>query len=163
MKTLYIIRHAKSSWDNPLLDDFERPLNKRGEGDAPRMGKRLKEKHVLPDLMLSSPATRALKTCHKIAEVLDYSSEKIKTNENLYHAEDEEILSIVKEIKDKHHVVLLFGHNPGLTEFVNRLTNSFIDNVPTCGVAACILKIDSWKDADWKKASLDFFDYPKKD
>ena len=163
MKTLYIIRHAKSSWDNPLLDDFERPLNKRGEGDAPRMGKRLKDKHVLPDLMLSSPATRALTTCQKIADVLGYSHEKIKTNDNLYHAEDEEILSIVKEIKDKYNVVLLFGHNPGLTEFVNRLANSFINNIPTCGIAACSLNIDSWKDADWKKASLEFFDYPKKD
>jgi phosphohistidine phosphatase len=163
MKMLYVIRHAKSSWDDPLLDDFDRPLNKRGERDAPRMGKRLKEKHVVPDLMLTSPANRASTTCREIANVLEYSQEKIKTDRSLYHAEDEEILKIIKNISDKHNVVLIFGHNPGLTEFVNRLTDTFIDNIPTCGIAACSLEITSWKDADWKKANVDFFDYPKKD
>ena len=82
MKTLYIIRHAKSSWTNPLMDDFDRPLNKRGELNAPHMGKRLKEKRIVPDLMLSSPAKRALSTCEKIADVLNYSREKIKTDKD---------------------------------------------------------------------------------
>lgn len=161
MKMLYIIRHAKSSWDNPVLNDFNRPLNERGERDAPRMGKRLKEKQVVPDLLLSSPATRALTTCKKIADVLEYSAEKIKTDRDLYHAEDEEILRIVKKINDKHDVVLVFGHNPGLTDFVNRLTDGLIDNVPTCGIVACSLKIDSWKETDWGKGKVELFDFPK--
>ena len=162
MKMLYVIRHAKSSWDHPLLNDFNRPLNERGERDAPRMGKRLKEKYVVPDLMLSSPASRALNTCEKIAEVLGYPVEKIKTDDDLYHAEDEEILRIVKKINDKHNVVLIFGHNPGLTDFTNRLTDTIIDNVPTCGVVACSFHIGSWKEVDWKSGKVEFFDYPKR-
>ncbi len=162
MKMLYLIRHAKSSWDSPLLNDFDRPLNERGERDAPRMGKRLKEKKPVVDLFLSSPAKRALTTAEKIAEILNYPAEKIKTDRELYHAEDEEILRIVKALSDKHDVVFLFGHNPGLTDFVNRLTGAVIDNVPTCGIVACKLTIESWKQTDWGKGKVEFFDFPKK-
>lgn len=162
MKMLYIIRHAKSSWDSPLLNDFDRPLNERGERDAPRMGKRLKEKKPVVDLFLSSPAKRAFTTAEKIAEFLNYPEEKIKTDRALYHAEDGEILQIVKELSDKHDVVFLFGHNPGLTDFVNRLTDAVIDNVPTCGVVACKLNIESWRQTDWGTGKVEFFDYPKK-
>lgn len=158
---LYIIRHAKSSWDSALLNDFDRPLNERGERDAPRMGKRLKEKRLVADLFLSSPAKRAITTAEKIAAVLDYSIEKIKTDQELYHAEDDEILEIVKKISDKHDVVFIFGHNPGLTDFVNRLTNTLIDNIPTCGVVACKLNIDFWKQLSWGTGNVEFFDYPK--
>jgi phosphohistidine phosphatase len=161
MKMLYVIRHAKSSWDNPLLNDFGRPLNERGERDAPRMGKRLKERDVVPDLLLSSPASRALTTCEKIAAALAYPVANIKTNRDLYHAEDEEILQIVKKINDQHNIVLIFGHNPGLTDFVNRLTDTRIDNVPTCGIVACSLRVTSWQEVDWGKGEVEFFDYPK--
>jgi phosphohistidine phosphatase len=161
MKTLYVIRHAKSSWDNPQLGDFDRPLNERGERDAPRMGKRLKEKRIVPDLLLSSPAKRALTTCEKIADILGYPNEKIKTEGALYHAGEEEILQIIKKTNDKHDVLLIFGHNPGLTDFVNKLTDTFIHNIPTCGIVACSLNIDSWKGIDWGKGKLDFFDFPK--
>jgi phosphohistidine phosphatase len=162
MKTLIAIRHAKSSWDNPLLRDFDRPLNERGERDAPRMGKRLKEKRIVPDLMLSSPAKRALNTCERIADILQYSHEKIKTDRDLYHADEESILRVVKNLNDKHDCVLIFGHNPGLTDFVNRLTNSTIDNIPTCGIVCCSLHVDSWKIVEWDNEKVDFFDYPKK-
>lgn len=158
---MIVIRHAKSSWDNPQVGDFDRPLNERGERDATRMGKRLKEKRIVPDFMLSSPAKRAITTCEKIADVLGYPLEKIKTDRDLYHAEDEEILRIVKKISDKHDVVLIFGHNPGLTDFVNRITETIIDNVPTCGIVACSLQLDSWKEADWNKGQVEFFDFPK--
>jgi phosphohistidine phosphatase len=161
MKMLYVIRHAKSSWKNPLMDDFDRPLNKRGEHDAPRMGKRLKKKNITADLLLSSPAKRALTTCQEIAAVLNYSPVKIKTERKLYHASEETILQVIKLCDDKHHVVMYFGHNPGLTDFVNQLTDTVIDNVPTCGIVACSLPIDSWKDLEWKQAKIEFFDYPK--
>ena len=121
MKTLYVIRHAKSSWDLPGLPDFDRPLNERGKRDAPRMGKRLKEKRIVPDLMLSSPAKRALSTCKRIAEALGYSPDKIKTERSLYHADEDEILSVIKSVSDKHDVLMVFGHNPGLTDFTNQL------------------------------------------
>ena len=163
MKTLFIIRHAKSSWDASNLDDYERPLNDRGKRDAPRMGKRFKEKDIHPDLLLSSPAKRALSTAKRIAKELKYSKDDIKTDRRLYHADEETILTVIREIKDNKNVVMVFSHNPGLTEFVNTLMNGEldIDNVPTCGVVAFQFDLVSWKDVDWGKGKLLFFDYPK--
>lgn len=163
MKTLILIRHAKSSWNDPALDDFDRPLNERGKRDAPRMGKRLKEKRITPDLMLSSPARRAFSTAKKIAKVLKYKKDNIKTERRLYHADEEIILDVIKSVKDKHQVVLVFGHNPGLTEFVNTLqdTGEEIDNIPTCGIAAFQININSWSELSWGKGKMIFFDYPK--
>jgi len=163
VKTLIIIRHAKSSWDASSIDDFERPLNDRGKRDAPRMGKRFKEKDIHPDLLLSSPAKRALSTAKRIAKELKYPKDNIKTDRRLYHADEETMLTVVRELKDKLHVVMIFSHNPGLTEFVNSLMDGDldIDNVPTCGVVAFQFNFDSWKDLDWGKGKLLFFDYPK--
>jgi phosphohistidine phosphatase len=164
MKTLYVVRHAKSSWDEPGLSDFDRPLNDRGKRDAPRMGKRLKDRDVHPDLMLSSPAKRAMSTCKRIAEALGYATDRIKTDRALYHADEDEILSTVRDIKDKHNVVMIFGHNPGLTDFIhrmNRISSATIDDIPTCGVAAFHFNIDSWQEIDFGKGELVFYDYPK--
>jgi len=163
VKTLFIIRHAKSSWDASNIDDFERPLNDRGKHDAPRMGKRLKEKDIKPTLLLSSPAKRALSTAKRIAKVLKYPKDDIKTDRRLYHADEETMLTIVRELKEKQDVVMIFSHNPGLTEFVNSLMDGEldIDNVPTCGVVAFKLDLETWKDVDWGKGKLLFFDYPK--
>jgi len=165
MKTLYLIRHAKSSWDDPDLGDFERPLNKRGKKDAPNMAKRLKEKRVTPDLMISSPAIRAFDTCKEFAKILDYDKDKIKTEKRLYHANEDQILTVIRELKDRERdeeeVVILFGHNPGLTEFANVLLNESIDNIPTCGIVKAHLKIDRWKDASIGCGALESFDFPK--
>lgn len=162
MKMLYVIRHAKSSWDDPTLSDFDRPLNKRGKKDAPVIGKRLKHRNVTPDLLLSSPAERALTTCHEIAVEIGYAKSKIKTDKKLYHAEDIEILRIIQSLDHTYSCVWIFGHNPGLTDFVNLLANADIDNVPTCGVVACSLSIQSWDEAGKGKGSVIFFDYPKR-
>lgn len=163
MKTLYIIRHAKSSWADPDQADFDRPLNERGKRDAPRMGKRLKEKGVHPGLIIASPAKRAWSTAKRIAAALKYSRENIKTDSALYLADDEKLLSVVQKLKDKHNTVILVSHNPGLTDFVNSLRSDEmdIDNVPTCGVVAFSLNIDSWKDVNWGTGKVIFFDYPK--
>ena len=163
MKTLIIIRHAKSSWDASNVDDFERPLNDRGKRDAPRMAKRFKEKDIHPTLLLSSPAKRALSTAKRIAKVLKYEKDEIKTDRRLYHADEETMLTVVRELKDNQDVVMIFSHNPGLTEFVNSLLEGQldIDNVPTCGVVAFQFDSSSWKDVDWGKGKLLFFDYPK--
>jgi phosphohistidine phosphatase len=163
VKTLYIIRHAKSSWADPNQDDFDRSLNDRGKRDAPRMGKRLKEKDVHPDLMLTSPAKRAFSTAKRIGKVLKYNKDKIKADKRLYHADEETILSVVRELKDKLTTVMVFGHNPGLTDFVNSFQSGEldIDNIPTCGIVAFELNIESWKDAAWGKGKILFFDYPK--
>lgn len=165
MKKLIIIRHAKSSWDNPDLDDFDRPLNKRGLKDAPRMGKRLKEKRITPDVMLSSPAERALATCQAIASVLQFDQSKIKTDKRLYHAHEDEILHVVRNLKDSprdsEEVVMIFGHNPGLTAFANALMNETIDNIPTCGIVAAELPVERWQDVTFGCGKMLFFDFPK--
>lgn len=165
MKKLVIVRHAKSSWDDESLPDFDRPLNNRGERDAPRMAKRLKEKRVFPDIMLSSPANRALTTCRVMADVLQFSVNKIQTDKRLYHASAQEILDVLRQLPDRaddEEVVMLFGHNPGLTEFVNLLLDESIDNIPTCGVVGCIVPLDTWKDLHWRCGTIDYFDFPKK-
>ena len=161
MRSLLIIRHAKSSWDDPGLDDFDRPLNKRGKRDAPEMGKRLRKADYSPDLMISSPAKRALDTCRVIAEKLDYPSENIRTDERLYHASTAEFLQVLSEINDKYHKVVIFGHNPGLTDFANRLNHSSIINIPTSGMVLAELDIRSWKEIGPGKGKMKFFDYPK--
>jgi phosphohistidine phosphatase len=164
MKTLYVVRHAKSSWDNPELADFERPLNERGKTDAPRMAKRLKERDVHPSLLLSSPAKRAFSTARRIAEMLNYPKKNIRTEERLFHADTGEIIAVLKSISDKNDVVMLFGHNPGLTELVNEIGEHVdIDNIPTCGVVALRFHIKSWNELGSTRGELLFFDYPKSD
>ncbi|MGE0588212.1 MAG: histidine phosphatase family protein [Cyclobacteriaceae bacterium] len=162
MKILYVVRHAKSSWDNPDLRDFDRPLNDRGKRDAPKMGRRLKEREIVPDLMLSSPANRALTTCKAIADILGYDQGRIKTDQKIYHANESELFEVAAELNDNFDEVMIFGHNPGLTDFVNELVNERIMNVPTCGIVAGKLKIDSWKAIKPGCGKLHFFDFPKK-
>lgn len=127
------------------------------------MGKRLKEKEVHPNLLLASPAKRALSTAKRIAKILKYNKENIQTDRSLYHADEESILSVVRKLNDKHSVVMLFGHNPGLTDFVNSFMSDEIDidNIPTCGIVAFTIPIENWKDAHWGKAKMMFFDFPK--
>lgn len=163
MKTLYVIRHAKSSWDVKTLGDIERPLNDRGKRDAPRMGKRLKEKDIHPDLIISSPAKRAFSTAKKIARILKYPKDAIRIVDKLYHADEDAMLQVVNNLKDKHSIVIMFGHNPGLTDFVNSILSEEldIDNVPTCGVVAFQFQSERWEQVTWGTGKILFFDYPK--
>lgn len=161
MKTLYLVRHAKSSWDNPALRDFDRPLNDRGKNDAPRMGKRLRKRGILPDFIISSSAKRARSTAKRIAEALGYPEKEIQLTETLYHAEPEVILSVIHRLPDSCNSVMLVGHNPGLTDFANQYIDVRIDNMPTCGVVAAQFDVRSWKDVGEAQGSLLFFDYPK--
>lgn len=162
MKILYVVRHAKSSWDNPDLRDFDRPLNERGKRDAPKMGRRLKEREIVPDLMLSSPANRALATCKMIADILGYDPDRIRTDQKIYHASEEGFFKVIRVLNDNFDEVMIFGHNPGLTDFVNELLNERIMNVPTCGIVAGKLQIDSWAETKPGCGKLHFFDFPKK-
>jgi len=162
VKTLYIARHAKSSWEDPDLEDFQRPLNGRGEKDAPQMGKRLHKLDVSPRLISSSPANRALATARHIAEALHYPSREIQEEQKLYHAGEETILDIVRSFDDKFDAAMIVGHNPGLTEFVNDLLNEEIGNIPTAGVVGGKLAVHSWKDVNWGCGKMIFFEYPKK-
>lgn len=162
MKTLYIVRHAKSSWDDLTLDDFDRPLNKRGKHDAPLMGNLLNKMGVDPELMLSSPAKRAKATAIAIAEQLDKPKKDIVFNEDIYHASASELIRIISKT-DKHiNSLMLFGHNPGLTFLANRFFPAIIDNIPTTGVVAVELSIESWSEIEEAEGRLVFFEYPKK-
>lgn len=161
MKTLLLIRHAKSDWNDPLLKDFDRPLNERGKRDAPVMGKRLLEKEVKIDAFITSPAKRAKKTAELIAKEYDAKKEKIIFVDELYHAEPSTFFDVISKTDDDYKHIAVFAHNPGITEFANQLANVHVDNMPTCSIFA--IKIDSkhWKDFTNAVKEFWFFDYPK--
>jgi phosphohistidine phosphatase len=161
MKTLLLIRHAKSSWDQPGLSDFDRPLNERGKKDAPAMAKRVKEKGIEVDHFISSPARRARKTAKYFAEAFGCKKDDVQLVEELYGATPSEFLQAVRGIDDRYHTVALFSHNPGITDFASSLTNVRVDDMPTCSVFAVQIETDSWKDFLHTEKKFLFFDYPK--
>jgi phosphohistidine phosphatase len=161
MKTLILVRHAKSSWDDAGMDDFDRPLNERGKKDAPEMAKRLLDKKVKIDLFISSPAKRALKTAKLFAEEFKEDKESIQLVESLYHASVTAFLETVSSLKDAGNSAIIFSHNPGITEFANTLTNVRIDDMPTCSIFAVQADADKWADFIKSEKSFLFFDYPK--
>ena len=161
-KILLVIRHAKSSWDISTLNDFDRPLNERGKKEAPMMAKRLMDKKIKVDAFVSSPAKRAKKTAELFCETFGNKTGEVVFVSMLYHATVEDFYDAVKNLEDSLHTVAIFSHNPGITAFVNTLTDAVqIDNVPTCGIFAIKAKSNKW--ADFKKAKKEylFFDYPK--
>lgn len=161
-KTLLIIRHAKSSWEWDTLSDFDRPLNDRGKKDAPVMAQRLKDKNILIDAFISSPAKRARKTAEYFAETYHRKKEDIVLVSKLYHASPETFFEVVEELSDAASTVAVFSHNPGITTFVNQLTAAVrIDNMPTCGIFAVSMEAVSWKQFKQAKKDFLFFDYPK--
>jgi phosphohistidine phosphatase len=162
MRTLLLVRHAKSSWDDPALSDKERPLNKRGKDDAPKMGKLLKKRDFQPDLIVSSPAKRAYSTAKRIAKELDYRKNNIETDEALYMADTEDFISVIKNIDDNINNLMLFSHNYGITYFANFISGSEIDNIPTCGLVRIDFEMESWKQITETKGKLIYFEYPKK-
>jgi phosphohistidine phosphatase len=161
MKILYLVRHAKSSWKFPDLDDFERPLNKRGNRDAPVMGRFLNEREILPDIIISSPAKRAKKTAKIISDVLTYPKNRINYDEGIYEASTMGLLKITSTIDDSCKSAMLVGHNPSMTYFANMLANFRIGNIPTCGIVCIDLNISSWKKLSENSGKLAFFEFPK--
>lgn len=162
-KILYLLRHAKSSWKDSSLYDFDRPLNKRGKRDAPFMGGVLKDKGVLPDLIISSPAKRAITTARKVAKEIGYPKDHIIGNENIYEASVSDLLDLINALDDSLNSAMLVGHNPTFTALANYLTDTAsFDNVPTCGVVAIAFPGNDWKGVDEGTGKLLFFEYPKK-
>jgi phosphohistidine phosphatase len=162
LKTLTIVRHAKSSWDEAGLSDRERPLNKRGKRDAPVMGKRIADAGIRPSLILSSPATRAWTTAQVIAEQLTYPSEFLQREQDLYLASLDDLLDIVVAQDEGFNSIMIVGHNPGLTDFVNYLSPGLTNNLPTAGVVSVTIDQDHWKLYEQPKTELVVHDYPKK-
>lgn len=162
MKTLYLLRHAKSSWAFDHLSDHDRPLNDRGRHDAPLMGHKLAEHSVLPDLIVTSPAVRTLTTATLVAKELGYDPVKIIPNDRLFHAGMRVLLQVIQETPGHVEKLMLVGHNYALTELANHLSPAPpVDNVPTAGVVALTFACSSWPEISRRNARLDFFDFPK--
>ncbi|MBA2561320.1 MAG: histidine phosphatase family protein [Chitinophagaceae bacterium] len=164
MKTLILIRHAKSSWDDPTLPDFDRPLNDRGKKDVPKMAKRLADKKVNIDAFISSPAKRAKKTTEIFIKEFDRDESDIILFPSLYHADVKDFYEAISVVDDKFKSIAVFSHNPGITSFANTLVEKAqIDNMPTCSVFAVNADIKNWSEFKDAKKEFLFFDFPKKD
>lgn len=161
MKTLYIIRHAKSNWDNPSLMDKERPLKKRGKKDALVMGEWLKQQKEKPQLFVSSPAKRAFSTAKRIASIINNSKLEIKQNEQLYFNGTGKILDVIRSTKDEVQVLAIFGHNPDVTLLANQFEGDPILNVPTCGILKIEFDVDKWKKIGVTNGKIRKFEVPK--
>jgi phosphohistidine phosphatase len=161
-KQLFIIRHAKSDWKNShITSDFDRPLNNRGHKNAPEMAKRLMDKKISPQLIVSSPALRAFTTAKYFAEEWKIKTDDIKIEENIYEAGINTLLNIINEFDNKYNQIAIFGHNPGFTDLANYLTDEYIDNMPTASVIIIEFPFEEWKLVSGGTGSILLFDYPK--
>jgi len=163
MKTLYLMRHAKSSWSFDELSDQERPLNDRGRDDAPRMGQALAKRSITLDLLVSSPAVRALSTAVLVARELSYPHDKIQVEPCIYQADLDTMLNVIRDLPDAASSVLLTGHNPTFTDTANYLlpTSGLTHEMPTAAVVCIRFQTDHWAEAGPATAEFYFYDYPK--
>jgi phosphohistidine phosphatase len=162
MRTLSLIRHAKSSWKDSTLNDFDRPLNKRGQENAPLMGRLLHDNGVTFALIVSSPALRAITTARLIAEQLGYPEDALVQDRSLYDATVNGLLKVVHQLPDETVDVALVGHNPGLTDFCNYLCGESIENLPTCAVASISFDADTWQAVHRDTGRLIRYEYPRR-
>jgi len=162
MIELCLVRHAKSSWKYPKLDDFERPLNKRGRKNAPFMGKIVHKLGFSPDLIIASPASRAAMTARVFAFEINYPLEKIRYLASIYESDEIDLIDILEGLDDNFKKVMLVGHNPSLTHLANNIGNYPISNIPTSGVFCVTLNITSWSAIKKRTGKLKYFEFPKK-
>ena len=146
MKTLFLARHGKSSWSHPELPDEKRPLLVKGENNTKFIAEQLLSKVVKVDLIISSPVVRALETAKIIALILKYPEENIKTDNIIYSADANGLFDPLFDLSDSIESVMIIGHNPAMTYFVNNFIEKKVDNLPTSGVICVSLKIDKWQD-----------------
>ena len=161
MKTLFLVRHAKSSRDDPSLPDRERPLDDRGKRDAPKMGKRLAKRDAKLDLLVSSPALRALTTAHLIADEMGYKRKDIVVDDRLYASSPDDLLAVIRALDNKLDRVMLFGHNPEFSDLAHRLSSEIVD-MPTSAVAEYSFDTKAWTDIGEVEPAKTVLDYPKK-
>jgi phosphohistidine phosphatase len=161
MKTLTLLRHAKSSWSNTGLADRDRPLNKRGEKDAPEMGRRIDVAGLRPSLIVSSPAVRAWSTAKIVADILNYPTEFLQREKQLYLASLDNLLDVVVQQDEGFNNLMIVAHNPGLTDFANFLCPGLTNNLPTAGVVSVTIDQDSWNLYERPATELVYHDWPK--
>lgn len=160
-KKLYIVRHGKSTWEIEDIQDIDRSLKERGINDGYKMAERLLTKNNIPDLIVSSPAVRALHSATIFARSFKYPYEDIIINDEIYMAGTHEILELITQTKDQIQSLMIFGHNPTFTDLANYFLSETIDNIPTTGIVGLTFDIKSWKEIDKKKLKEWFFDFPK--
>ena len=161
LRNICFVRHAKSSWDDISLADFDRPLSNRGERDAPFMASKMIELHNIPDLVVTSPALRARTTARIFADAADLTSDAFITDERLYEASVQDIIRVVQDQEDRFQSIFVVGHNPGMTVLANSFAGVDIDNVPTCGVVQAKSMVKSWSDWTPETSAFVGFYYPK--
>lgn len=161
MKSLFLIRHAKSSWADSSLSDHDRPLNERGKHDAPRMARWMRGQGAHPDALVSSTAKRARRTARYFAKEFGVAESDIERRPAIYEAGTRALLQAIQELNDEWDTVFLFGHNPGFTDLANLFPGDYIDNVPTCGIVRLEAEVDSWKAFGPQSAVQRAFYYPK--
>lgn len=161
MKTLTLLRHAKSSWNDPSISDFYRPLKKRGKRDAQFMANKLRQRFLNIELIICSSAIRTLETATIFSDVLGLERNILKTDE-LYEASSNVILNTIHNINEDYRSVLIVTHNPGITNIANLLSEFCIENIPTTGIISFTFN-DNWKEIKYKSCNFHFYDYPKKD
>jgi|TARA_B100000902_G_C27017801_1_gene768083 phosphohistidine phosphatase len=161
MKKLIIVRHAKSSWNHPELSDFDRPLNSRGNKDAEMMSLKLSEKINKIDFIISSSSKRTILTYEYFKNKINFNNELF--TDELYHASSKTVISIIKDTNSDINSLMLLGHNPGLTETVNYLTNHHLYNLPTTGIIIVKFNVSSWSKISEldKKGNLEWIKFPK--
>ena len=162
MKTITIVRHAKSSWDNPDVNDFERPLNARGFADAPIIADRISKLMKLPDLFMSSPALRAKTTAEIFVEKFGVPVSKIVLDKDIYDKGSKYIMEFIKNLDEKIESVIIFGHNPDITSLATYYSGNYFDNIPTCGVICIDFDSNNWQDTFTNNGKIRFYEYPKK-
>lgn len=161
MKSVLLVRHAKSSWEQEGQNDFDRPLNARGHKDAPKMAERLLNRNISIDAFISSTANRAFTTAGYFAKAYGVAQSAIIRVPSLYHASVPVFYDVISKADNGFNSIALFSHNPGITEFVNTLTATRVDDMPTCAIFAVHVLTDDWKQFESAAKEYWFFDYPK--
>jgi len=162
-KTLYLVRHANSSWAEMHLSDFDRPLNKRGLHDAPMMGNRLRKRGVKPEIILCSPAERTRQTAELLIREFGGTMEMVQFDDRIYEASPETLLELIRTLPDTCSSAMLIGHNPSIGYLVHQLSETGIERMPTCAIANLEVETGNWKNIDSCPIRLVDFYYPKRD
>lgn len=163
MKTLYLVRHAKAGWHDPAMADFDRMLTKRGHKQADEMSRRLHKQKIVPELLISSPASRAIETAELFADTLGIERDQIIQKIEIYEGQVGALAAIVQALPDEYGTAMLFGHNPAISAFVDWLTGKPSEDMNTCGVAKIELEVQCWKEAVAGSGALDWYEYPEKE
>ncbi len=161
MRTLYLTRHAKSSWDDPDTDDFHRALNARGERDAPFMARVFSERRLPVDRLISSPAVRAISTARLFAQAMGKPTSDIIQQKEIYLADQRTLLRVVNLLPDDAQRVMIFGHNPGFSELVEHLSDGDIGEMPTCGTVRIDFAVPTWGEVSAGLGTMVWYDFPQ--